>query len=343
MKKILLGTLAVASLATIAAANTQIDFFATQLGGNDWTLISADAEVRIDGAPMGRLAANNIFTGGSPLRVSCVWEYDTADPFDTGMTFEQWVVDMGSEVRLADMRFTLTCPDGSTQVRVRPNGYAYLPFVPFPTLIPNNLFAAYEPCPQGPVCEEIMVLDPTSYDFGTVHTNVPQTTTFTICNNSIGDCPPISGVVTEACDVFSVEPMAYVLAQGECQEFTVTFTGVHGGPTTCDVITTHGTFTCTVDDQVSADDRPVVFALGEAYPNPFNPTTTLSFSVENNEDVTLNVYNTAGQLVRTLVNGMVERGEHKVVFDANHLASGVYVYTLKTANQSAMNKMVLVK
>jgi len=59
--------------------------------------------------------------------------------------------------------------------------------------------------------------------------------------------------------------------------------------------------------------------------------------------VSLSVFNTNGQLVQTLVNGMVERGEHKVVFDASSLSSGVYVYTLQTANETAMQKMVLVK
>jgi len=342
MKKILLGTLAVASLATIASANLQIQYPATKLGVNPFANTSADAEVRIDGTPVGRLAANVQFLGGSPLLACYVWAYDAEDPLGTGLTMEQWINDEGAVVQLADMRFYVNrdaCPE---MVYVRANGYTYAVGVPFPTTLPTSM-PVFNECVLGPQCTEIVTLAPTAYDFGTVVTNVPQTTTFTICNNSEGVCDPISGVVTENCDVFSVEPTAYVLAQGECQTFTVTFTGVHGGQTTCDVITTHGTFTCTVNDVVAADEQPVVFALGEAYPNPFNPTTTLSFSVENNEEVTLNVYNTAGQLVKTLVNGLVERGEHKVVFDAADLASGVYVYTLKTANQSAMNKMVLVK
>jgi hypothetical protein len=164
---------------------------------------------------------------------------------------------------------------------------------------------------------------------------------FQVCNIGGGT---LVGTVTEDCPTFSIVAGAdYALEAGACQTVMVEFVGTHAGPTTCELLLGDCTVTCIVDDQVAATETPSVFALGEAYPNPFNPTTTLSYSVPENQEVVLNVFNTNGQLVKTLVNGMVERGEHKVVFDASDLASGVYVYTLKTASQSAMHKMVLVK
>jgi hypothetical protein len=170
---------------------------------------------------------------------------------------------------------------------------------------------------------------------------------FMVCNTSEGVCPPITGSISENCDAIIVDPVDYALATGECIEITVTFAPDVPGEFTCEIITgcgsvvAHGIYT--PEEPVGANDLPAVFALGEAYPNPFNPSTTIAYSVPETQDVTLSVFNTKGQLVKTLVSGMVERGAHKVVFDASSLSSGVYVYTLQTANQTAMNKMVLVK
>ena len=94
---------------------------------------------------------------------------------------------------------------------------------------------------------------------------------------------------------------------------------------------------------VDANEVPATFGLADAYPNPFNPSTTINYSVEMTEAVALNVFNINGQLVRTLVNGTVDTGAHSVVFDAADLASGVYLYTLESASQSITKKMVLVK
>jgi len=96
-------------------------------------------------------------------------------------------------------------------------------------------------------------------------------------------------------------------------------------------------------EPVDATELPVAFGLADAYPNPFNPSTTIDFTVPAADVVTLNVYNINGQLVRTLVNGTVERGAHSVTFDAAELSSGVYMYTLETSSQSLTKKMVLVK
>jgi hypothetical protein len=347
MKKILLGTLAIVSLSAVASANTQIQFPAEKLGGNGLNLIVADANVVIDGTPRGRLVANNEFIGGSPLLACFAWEYDAADPLGTGMTMEQWINDEGATVMLSDMRFTVTCANGTTQQYVRSTGYLYQVGAPFPTNLPNSM-PAFTHCPVVDPC----VLNPCTItapitDFGTIEDFAAHSLTFTVHNNNVGEtCPNIVGMVTENGANFTVSPDVYDIPAGGTADFTLTFqTDGVGDPTTGVVVSSDcGTLTFTViDNVVGANETPAVFALAEAYPNPFNPSTTLSYSVPENQEVTLNVYNTSGQLVKTLVNGMVERGEHKVVFDASDLASGVYVYTLKSATQSAMHKMVLVK
>jgi hypothetical protein len=92
-----------------------------------------------------------------------------------------------------------------------------------------------------------------------------------------------------------------------------------------------------------ADDQPVSFELGDAFPNPFNPSTTISFSLAETADASLKVYNMAGAEVASLVSGLTAAGQHSVTFDAASLTSGVYFYTLEVAGLTQTRKMVLVK
>jgi hypothetical protein len=99
-------------------------------------------------------------------------------------------------------------------------------------------------------------------------------------------------------------------------------------------------------------DRPDVFSnrLDHNYPNPFNPTTTIRYSIKEQGNVTLKIYNAAGQLVRTLVSEMqTPRAEgFSVVWDGksnagSSVSSGVYFYKLTATNFSETKKMVLLK
>jgi hypothetical protein len=94
---------------------------------------------------------------------------------------------------------------------------------------------------------------------------------------------------------------------------------------------------------VDAHELPSAFALSQNVPNPFNPSTTISYTVAETGMASLKVYDLAGHAVATLVDGMVEAGNHSVVFDASELASGVYLYTLQSGASVQSQKMVLVK
>ena len=101
---------------------------------------------------------------------------------------------------------------------------------------------------------------------------------------------------------------------------------------------------CTpIQPPVGTEDLPVAFALGNAFPNPFNPSTSISFALPAAELVKLNVFNITGQKVATLVNEMLVRGNHEVTFDASALSSGVYMYSIEAGDFTATKKMVLVK
>ncbi len=91
------------------------------------------------------------------------------------------------------------------------------------------------------------------------------------------------------------------------------------------------------------DDMPTSFALNNAFPNPFNPSTSISFALPSAEQVSLTVFNIAGQEVASLANGLMEAGNHSLTFDAAQLGSGVYLYTLQAGSFTETKKMVLVK
>ncbi|MFI5252249.1 MAG: carboxypeptidase regulatory-like domain-containing protein [Bacteroidota bacterium] len=102
--------------------------------------------------------------------------------------------------------------------------------------------------------------------------------------------------------------------------------------------------------KVEANDLPTQFALRQNYPNPFNPTTVLSYDLPVASHVTLTIYNTLGQLVRTLVNSVESAGFRSVNWDGNNIASGVYFYRIQatgvndpTKSFTQVKKMVLIK
>ncbi len=90
------------------------------------------------------------------------------------------------------------------------------------------------------------------------------------------------------------------------------------------------------------------YQLFSNYPNPFNPSTTIRYRIKNNERVSLKIYNTLGQEIRTLVKAVRTAGEHSVQWDGkdNHgvaVSSGIYIYRLQAGNFVKSNKMTLMR
>ncbi len=86
------------------------------------------------------------------------------------------------------------------------------------------------------------------------------------------------------------------------------------------------------------------FKLFGNYPNPFNPSTTIKFSMPNSNDVTLEVFDVLGRLVSVQHLGLRQTGVQEITFNASHLASGMYNYRLRTAsNQFVVGRMMLLK
>jgi len=106
----------------------------------------------------------------------------------------------------------------------------------------------------------------------------------------------------------------------------------------------HDSITGTIGTGIGvADDAPAAFAVAQNSPNPFNPTTTIGFTLANSGTVSVDVYNVAGQNVDTIVNEFMDSGSHSVVWDASDFSAGVYFYTVKSGDFSKTIKMTLVK
>ncbi|TVQ11862.1 MAG: T9SS C-terminal target domain-containing protein [Balneolaceae bacterium] len=99
--------------------------------------------------------------------------------------------------------------------------------------------------------------------------------------------------------------------------------------------------TSSIDDDLELN--PYIFRLNNNYPNPFNPTTNIVYQIPFDANVSLTVYNVMGQRVATLVDEYRPAGNHTVMFDARHLASGQYMYRLQVGEMSMTRKMTLVK
>ncbi len=93
----------------------------------------------------------------------------------------------------------------------------------------------------------------------------------------------------------------------------------------------------------SARVIPQSFSLAQNHPNPFNPSTTIKFSLPRTTSVVLKVYSILGQEVATLVNGKVTAGFHEVTWNAGNAPSGVYLYRLVAGDWSETRKMILLR
>jgi hypothetical protein len=111
------------------------------------------------------------------------------------------------------------------------------------------------------------------------------------------------------------------------------------------------TFLTTINFGVptAAPPRPAPkLALHQNVPNPFNPSTSISYSLNERMHLTLSVYNVEGKLVKTLVDGVESSGPHSVGWDGKDdrgvkQSTGVYFYRLKTSGGAITRKMILLK
>lgn len=91
------------------------------------------------------------------------------------------------------------------------------------------------------------------------------------------------------------------------------------------------------------EKAPLSFSLNQNFPNPFNPSTTISYTLQKASMVELSVFDLSGKKIATLVNGRQSSGSQRAQFNAGTLSSGVYLYRLTVDGRSAMKRMMLLK
>jgi bilirubin oxidase len=99
----------------------------------------------------------------------------------------------------------------------------------------------------------------------------------------------------------------------------------------------------TSTEQITSSEIPSTTKLETSYPNPFNPSTTIQYSVEVSEDIEISIFNIQGQLVSTLFSGRQSSGTHELIWNAEGVASGIYIVQLVTPSSNSTLKLLLVK
>jgi len=98
-----------------------------------------------------------------------------------------------------------------------------------------------------------------------------------------------------------------------------------------------------VNKDQNPTDLPTEFSLDAVYPNPFNPTASIKFSLRDKVHVTAMVFNLLGREVAVLSDRPMTAGSHQLTFDGSNLTSGIYFLRFEAGPMSEMRKLILIK
>ena len=129
----------------------------------------------------------------------------------------------------------------------------------------------------------------------------------------------------------------YDSAIGEIVEYaeTIDFTS--------DMIVGDGFNTFSLSSEASDMQQPIAYGISDAYPNPFNPVTTMTLAMPVSGEMKVEVYNLLGQVVATLASGYMEASTYTLTWDASNASSGVYFVQADAAGFTKTQKLMLVK
>ena len=113
--------------------------------------------------------------------------------------------------------------------------------------------------------------------------------------------------------------------------------------TSADSSTTHTMIISAIALSLVNDYMPQSVSIKPNYPNPFNPSTRINYELKSNSNVNLTVFDMNGRKIKTLLHQKQNAGTHSVTFDAQDLASGVYIYRLNAGSFVQSRKMLLLR
>ena len=96
-------------------------------------------------------------------------------------------------------------------------------------------------------------------------------------------------------------------------------------------------------DRLLESRLPKEFSLSQNYPNPYNPVTTIGYSLAEDSEVSLKVYDILGREVASLVEGHQVAGKYTLILNSSSWSSGLYIYRIKAGNFIQTKKMILIK
>jgi hypothetical protein len=94
---------------------------------------------------------------------------------------------------------------------------------------------------------------------------------------------------------------------------------------------------------ISSDEIPNNFSLGTIYPNPFNPSTNIPFTVSEGSEISIVIYNIQGREIEKIVNEYKNPGYYNFIWNSNSISSGVYFVKMKSINGIKVKKILLLK
>ena len=103
-----------------------------------------------------------------------------------------------------------------------------------------------------------------------------------------------------------------------------------------------------IEVETGMNSLPSEWILEQNYPNPFNPSTTIEYQLPKTANVTISIYEINGKLIKEILNRKQNEGVHRVIWDGTNqnnirVASGIYIYTIKSDNLLASKKLILIK
>ncbi len=158
---------------------------------------------------------------------------------------------------------------------------------------------------------------------------------------SWGNASPVSFVLGAGAQrTIGINANSYNIHTDSSLTGTIQFRGNIPAPVTIPVALRVGNGTQSAGEPI---EMPSAITVSEAYPNPFNPSTTVNFTVPTSMNITMRLFDVTGREVETLFSGKVNAGTHSQLIRADKLATGIYFLKFEASRYSAVRKLVLVK